>query len=475
MTEHLDSRTDRFTRGRVVIVGASLAGLRTAEALRQEGFTGALTLIGDEPHLPYDRPPLSKQVLAGRLPVEHTPLARLHDLEASWRCGVPAVGLSLADGHVLLADGQHVPFDRLIIATGARARPWLHPAEAALDGVLLLRTRDDASRLRARLAAGSPRVLIIGGGFIGAEVASVCRALDLRVTVVERGPAPLAGALGTVVGSIAAAVQRDHGVDLRCDTTVTTLEGDADGRLRRVHLSDGDTLDVDVALVAIGPLRNTEWLAGSGLAADPRGVVCDAFCRAIDERGEIQERVFVAGDVARWPHPLYPDELLSVEHWSNAVAQARTVAQNLVHGPAAYRAHTHLPSFWSHQFGINIKSAGVPALADQVLITQGSVDDRRFVAAYGLGGRLIAAVTFNQARMLPVYQALIEASAPLPIDFKASDRPSDTRPLPAGFPAAPQPSPTMAAPTRSRAEHAATSAMAMEHAASRTSLTSDAG
>ncbi|AKT39477.1 NAD(P)/FAD-dependent oxidoreductase [Chondromyces crocatus] len=453
-----DATKPGATRDRVVIVGASLAGLRAAEALRRAGFTGQLTLLGDEPHQPYDRPPLSKQVLAGSMPVEHTALARFHELDAQWRLGVRATGLSLADQHVHLADGQRVGFDRLIIATGARARPFPHPEQAALDGVFVLRSRDDASRLRARLDARPRRVLILGGGFIGSEVASVCRRLDLQVTVVERGPAPLANALGDVIGAIAATVQRKHGVDLRCGVTVTALEGDAQGRLQRAHLSDGEVLDVDLALIAIGPLRNTEWLTGSGLAADARGVVCDAHCRALDERGAAQENVFAAGDVARWPHPLYPDELLAVEHWSNAVEQARTAAHNAAQARGTstpLRAHTLLPTFWSHQFGINIKSTGVPPLADAVIITQGSTEAHSFVAAYGQRGRIIAAVTFDQARMLPVYQAMIEASAPLPVALGASDEPHDAMAVPAGFSPIPQPGPTLATPPRTPAERAA--------------------
>src|SRR5262245_9286269 len=240
-----DSGTFRRT-GRIVIVGASIAGLRAAAKLRQEGFTGSLTLIGDEPYEPYDRPPLSKQVLDGWVPAQRTALPRPGDLDAHWRLGVPATGLDLAGKQVLLADGAEVGFDRLLIATGVRARPWPNPAEAALDGVFVLRTRDDAAGLQRRLATWPRRVLIIGAGFIGSEMASVCRELGLPVTVAERAAAPLVGALGGVIGRIAAEIQRDHGVDLRCGVGVTSLEGDAKGHLRRATLSDGTTIDVGV-------------------------------------------------------------------------------------------------------------------------------------------------------------------------------------------------------------------------------------
>jgi len=200
--------------GRIVIIGASLAGLRGAEALRNEGFSGHLTIIGDEPHEPYDRPPLSKQVQKGWVKADHTKLPRMRKVDAEWRLGVAATGLDRASGVVRLANGDEVAGDALLIATGVRARPWPNPEEAKLEGVYTLRTCEDAARLQAALAARPRRVLVIGAGFIGSEVASVCRELGLEVTVAERAAAPLAGALGNVIGAIAAEMQRDAGVDL---------------------------------------------------------------------------------------------------------------------------------------------------------------------------------------------------------------------------------------------------------------------
>jgi 3-phenylpropionate/trans-cinnamate dioxygenase ferredoxin reductase component len=388
--------------GRIVIVGASLAGLRAAEALRLEGFTGSLTLIGDEPYAPYDRPPLSKTVLSGWLPVEHTTLPRFVDVDAEWRLGIPAAGLDLVGRRVHLADAQEVEFDRLLITTGTRARQWPNSAEATIDGVFTVRTRDDAARLRERLAVGPGRVLIIGGGFIGSEVASVCRELNLPVTLVERSGVPLDNALGAAAGGAAARIQRHHGVDLRTGVTVMAMEGD--GRLRRAHLSDGDVLDVDVAVVALGAVRNTEWLRGAGLAADARGVVCDASCRVFSAEGVVLDDVFVAGDVARWPHPLFEGQLIAVEHWDNAVKQAAVAAHNMVRPASERRAHKALPAFWSNQFGLNIKSVGLPTIADELVVTQGSPQDLHFVAVYGGAGRILAAVAVNGAalaRLLP--------------------------------------------------------------------------
>ncbi|WP_338043402.1 NAD(P)/FAD-dependent oxidoreductase, partial [Nonomuraea lactucae] len=216
--------------GRVVIVGASLAGARAAAVLRREGFTGSLTMIGDEPHPPYDRPPLSKRILSGEVPAEHTLLPRLREeIGAEWLLGTAATGLDLAAKRVRLADGREVAFDRVLIATGTRARPWPHEAEAALEGVHVLRTMEDSARLRTALADRPGRVLVIGAGFTGSEVASACRDLDLPVTVVERGKAPLVGALGAVIGAVAADLQRAAGVDLRCGVTVSALEGDGAG------------------------------------------------------------------------------------------------------------------------------------------------------------------------------------------------------------------------------------------------------
>ena len=422
------------TDGRVVIVGASQAGLRAAETLRAEGFTGHLTLIGDEPYEPYDRPPLSKAVQEGWISQEHTTLPRRRDIAAEWLLGTKAVALDLSNRQVQLADGPRVPFDRLLITTGTRARPWPDKEQAALDGVFTVRTRDDAAQLHAHLAAGPKRVLVIGAGFTGSEVASVCRELGLQVTVTERSATPLAGVLGQAAGTFAASLQRRHGVDLRCNTTVLALEGDAHKKLRRARLSDGDELDVEVAVVALGSLRNTEWLRGSGLAADGRGVVCDAACRAFDADGVVTDDIFVAGDVARWPHPLYDGELLVVEHWSNAVTQAEIAAHNMLANSATRRAHKPLPSFWSNQFGVNIQAIGVPTFADTIVLTQASSEERRLLAAYGREGRIVAAVAANAPRTLPAYQALIEARAPFPPELHASDGPAELQPLPAGFP-----------------------------------------
>jgi 3-phenylpropionate/trans-cinnamate dioxygenase ferredoxin reductase subunit len=299
---------------------------------------------------------------------------------------------------------------------------------------MTLRTRDDAARLQQRLAAGPRRVLIVGAGFIGSEIASVCRGLGLEVTVVERGAAPLIGALGGVIGAIAAEVQREHGVDLRTGVSVTALDGDAGGHVRRARLSDGSVVETDLVLAALGSIRNTEWLEGAGLAAGFWGVACDAGCRAVDINGVVTDSIFVAGDVARFPHALYGYQFLTLEHWDNAVLGAEVAAHNMVSDEADRRPHLPVPAFWSAQFGLNIKSVGVPPFADEIVFTQGSVKERRFAAAYGSRGRIVAAVTFNHGKWLEFYQSQIEQSGPFPPPSTGFDQPVDMRPVPPDFP-----------------------------------------
>ncbi|WP_416482371.1 NAD(P)/FAD-dependent oxidoreductase [Streptomyces sp. CL12] len=411
---------DDLTGGRIVVVGASLAGLRAAEALREQGFTGSLTVVGDEPHPPYDRPPLSKQVLLGVAPADSTGLPMRRDPEAEWVLGVRATGLDMLGKRVLLDNGESLPYDRVLIATGTRARPWPNPAEAALDGVFTVRTREDAAGLAAALDAGPRRVLVIGGGFTGSEIASACRERGLEVTVTERGPAPLVGALGGTLSKLAAVMQRNHGVDLRTGVTVTRLLGEK--TFTGVELSDGNQVDADVCVVALGAVRNVEWLADSGLAAGPRGLACDAGCRAFTMYGIVTDDVFVAGDVSRFPHPLFGYQLLSLEHWGNAVTQAEVAAHNMVNPGPLRRPHLALPTFWSTQFGLNIKSVGVPTYSDHVVIAQGSLEARRLAMVYGYRGRVTAAVTVDMAKSLDYYQHLIETGAPFPPPPGAADR-----------------------------------------------------
>jgi NADPH-dependent 2,4-dienoyl-CoA reductase/sulfur reductase-like enzyme len=333
-----------------------------------------------------------------------------------------------------------VGYDRLLVATGTRARPWPNPAEAALQGVHSVRTVEDAAALAAAFKAQPKRVLIVGSGFVGSEIASVCRDLDLPVTVAERGSGPLKGALGGVISDIAASMMRDAGVDLRVGTSVAALHGDDSGHVRSATLSDGTVLDVDVVVPSLGSIRNVEWLDGAGLAAGQWGVGCDAGCRAFDINGVVTDHIFVAGDVARAPHVLYGYEFLALEHWDNAVLGAEVAANNMLNLEVGRRPHLPLPSFWSGQFGVNIKSVGVCSFGDEIVFTQGSPEDRRFAAAYGKNGRIVGAVTFNHGKWLPYYAELIERSAPFPPPPPGYDQPVNHEVTPARFPDPREPS-----------------------------------
>lgn len=418
--------------GRVVVVGAGLAGLRGAEAIRQAGFAGDLTIVGAERHRPYDRPPLSKYVLTGEVDAEATALPNLVPLDATWRLGTAASALDRASRVVTLANGDQVPYDRLLIASGTRARAWPNPEEGRLRGVHTLRDRDDAAHLRQALTAGPKSVLIIGGGFIGCEVASSCRALDLAVTLVEPGPAPLARVLGQHLGTVVAALHEARGVDIRSGLKVERLDDDGAGHVARAHLSDGSTVETDLVVVALGAVRNTEWLEGSGLSADPGGVDCDEAGHVLDTVGQRDEAIAAAGDVARFPHPLYDGRRVALEHWGHAVAQAEQAGRRLA-GQVPVRPYAELPAFWSVQAGLTIKSVGLTEGADGLVFVQGDPKAGRFVAVYGREGRCIAAVSFDSARWLPAYAERIEARAPFPPRGTSTDRYSLTV-LPPAFP-----------------------------------------
>lgn len=419
----------------MVIVGASLAGLRAAEELRHRGCTGSITVIGDEDVAPYDRPPLSKAMLtAGAAPaVPYLPHARALDIE--WMLGARAVALDLAAGSVHLADGRDVGFDRLLIATGRRARTWPVPSEAGLDGVLTLRTLQDAAGLRERLLQSPRHVVIIGAGFIGSEVASSCRDLGLEVSVIARGSCPLDGALGESVGNWAAALYERNGVDLHSFSSVERIHGDEKGRVNGVFQRDGAFLPADLVVVATGSVPNVDWLSDSGLDIDG-GVAVDSSLHALTVDGEPCPNVVAAGDVARWAHPLYRDRLLTIEHWGNAVEQARHAARSMLGETDPARPFVEVPRFWSTMFGVNIKSVGVPSLADEVALVQGSPANLRGVYVYGREGRCVAGVSFDAPRELAAWEARIVSGEAFPPHGAVPDWGSakPPGPVPARFP-----------------------------------------
>ena len=389
-----------MVRSAVTIVGASLAGYWAAETLRRDGFEGRISLIGDEHHAPYDRPPLSKKYLAGDLDDDRLALTtaeRLADLQLDLRLGCSATGLDVA-GRTLEVDGAGEPFDGLVIATGTRCRTL--PGTAGLAGVHTLRTRDDAAAIRDALADGARRLMVVGAGFIGAEVASTAIGRGVEVTMVEALEAPFGLVLGVEMGAVMADVHRHHGVDLRTGVGVDEVLGD--GRVAGVRLADGATLDVDLLLVGIGVVPNTEWLEGSGLTLD-NGVVCDGTCLAAPG-------VVAAGDVARWPNPRY-GELMRVEHWDNAVQQGVHAARRLLQSDEEATPFAPVPWFWSDQYDRKVQLAGRPHPDDEVRVVAGSTAEHRFAAFYGRDGRFTAALGMNRPRQVMQSKGLLEAGA----------------------------------------------------------------
>ncbi|MCX7619555.1 MAG: NAD(P)/FAD-dependent oxidoreductase [Acidimicrobiales bacterium] len=393
--------------GTVAIVGGSLGGLTAAETLRSEGFGGRIIVIEAESVTPYDRPPLSKQVLAGdwepdRIVLPAARPERLAELDLEWKTG-HAVGLDLADRMVGLGDGQRVGFDGLILATGAT--PRVLPGMGDLSGVHVLRTLQDCLVLRAELDASPSRVVVIGAGFIGSEVAATCRARGLSVTLVEALATPLERVLGSALGTVLADLHRDHGVDLRLGVGFAGFETSGEGgdqRVTGVRLSDGSLVPCDVVVVGIGVTPNTGWLAGSGLDLND-GVV-------VDDRLRAAPGVVAVGDLARWPSARFGGSM-RVEHWENAIQSAEHAARTLMVAPesgAGGEAYDPVPWFWSDQYDRKIQLAGTCRPDDAIEIVEGSLDERRFVALFGREDRVVGVLGMNRPRHVMQLRVLVE-------------------------------------------------------------------
>ncbi|HEV7177491.1 MAG TPA: FAD-dependent oxidoreductase [Solirubrobacteraceae bacterium] len=385
---------------RLVIVGASLAGHRAAQAARGAGFEGDLTVVGEEHHPPYTRPPLSKELLAGEQDVDrvHFPCDKF---EAQWRLGVSAVRLDRGRRRVVLSDGDELAYDRLIVATGSRARSW--PGSGAeLEGVHMLRSLDDALALRAEFDR-RPRVAIVGAGFIGCEVAQTARKQGLDVTLIDVADTPMLP-LGPTLGQWCAELHRDNGVDLRLGTGVAALVGN--GRVEAVELSDGERIAADVVVVGLGAVPNTEWLAGSGLTLNP-GLECDATLTAVGDAD-----ILGAGDIVSWPHPLAGGEALRIEHWTVAAEQGQVAGRNALLPHAERKPYEAPPYFWSDQYDKKIQSLGLPGRAERLEVIETTPDGARVVYAGERDGRLVGIVAINAARRLGSYRmALAEPPA----------------------------------------------------------------
>jgi phthalate 3,4-dioxygenase ferredoxin reductase subunit len=370
-----------------VIVGGSVGGVRTAQWLRKRGYAGSITLVEREPHPPYDKPPLSKAVLSGPVPTLPALLSEpaAEALGISLALGTEAVGLDAGRRIVHLADGGKLPYDdALVIATGARARPspWTE-----VPGVLPLRGWHDALRIRRGLDTAE-RLVVIGAGFIGAEVASAARERGLTVDVVDVAPVPMARLFGNEVGGLFARLHEQHGVTTHFGLGVSEVR--REGRSLVVVLDDGQSLQADLVVVGLGTELNTEWLRDSGLQLED-GVVCDSTCRAVGAAD-----VYVVGDAARWWHHSY-GELTRTEHWTNAVEQAMVVAHNIVH-PDSPRDHVPVNYVWSDQYGWKIQIAGRPWVGVRTAILR--VDQDSFTVVWADAADLLCGVvTVNQPRV----------------------------------------------------------------------------
>lgn len=398
--------TNRRLR-QVVVVGAGVAGMRAAETLRRDGYDGALTIVGAERQAPYHRPPLSKKLLSGQVHRAGIDMAPQFDMDARVLRGATAVGLDMSTGTVHVRDdGQNLSldFDGVVIASGAEPREW--PGGQAPEGVLLLRTVEDCLSIRERLGS-RPRVVVVGGGFIGSEVAATCRLLGLDVVLVEKAAGPLVQALGAELAPHWAKLHREHGVDLRVGVGVDGFVGN--GRVEAVRLSDGSHVPADVVIVGLGVTPATGWLDGSGLHLDD-GVVCDATGAAEGTTGD--GTVVAAGDVARWWHPLY-ERHLRTEHWDDAARQGEAAARTLLAGPEHAEAFDAVPYFWSDQYDVKLQMLGVPTDYDAVEVIEGNPDGWEFVGAYGRSGRTIAVLGTIPGRV-HAYRDAIEKRAEFP-------------------------------------------------------------
>jgi NADPH-dependent 2,4-dienoyl-CoA reductase/sulfur reductase-like enzyme len=373
----------------IVVVGAGLAGLRAAQELRRQGFDGAITVVGAERHRPYDRPPLSKGLLLGKVTAADIgllPAEQEAELDVDWRLGrtIAAIG----DGMVTLEDGERLTADGIVLASGARPREL--PLGADLAGVQTLRTIEDAQRLRAGLTAGA-RLTVIGAGLIGGEIAAGATALGADVTVVEVEPEPFSRLFDPSVAALLHATHLDAGVRLLTGTAVVGVAGT--GRVESVELADGRRIDTDLLLIGVGAVPNVEFLGGSGIACDG-GVLTDEFGRT-SVRG-----IVAAGDVAHYRSPA--GHRIRYEHWTNArdmppVAVAALLAQ-LNGRPDPATPYDPVPYYWSDQYGHHIQVAGIVRPDDETRLVEGRLEDASFVLEHTRGGISTAVVAWDSPR-----------------------------------------------------------------------------
>ena len=394
------------TNPHFVIVGASLAGAKGAEALRENGFTGSITLIGDETDRPYERPPLSKDYLQGKSEREKVfvhPAGWYAEHDVDLRLGVSVTAIDRAAHQVTLAGGEVLAYDKLLLATGSSPR-ILHIPGSDLDGIHYLRRLADSDQIREAFAKGGP-VAVIGAGWIGLETAAAARAAGLEVTVLEMGTLPLLRVLGPELAQVFADLHRDNGVDLRFGVQVSELVG-ADGKVTGVLLGDGTTVAADIVLVGVGITPNVTLAEQAGLEVD-NGIVVDEALRTSDPD------IFAAGDVANARHPRL-GKSIRVEHWANALNQPAVAAKSMLGQAAAY---DRTPYFYSDQYDLGMEYTGYvePDGYDRVVF-RGSLDTREFIAFWVREGRVLAGMNVNVWDVTDQIKALVESGRVVDLD-----------------------------------------------------------
>ena len=399
---------------RIGIVGGSLAGVRAAETLRAEGFQGGLTIVDGDEHEPYDRYHLSKDYLDGARDAQAISLPTAH-IQAEWLQGRVAVDLDADAGRLTLDNGRNVEFDGLVIATGSKARRLSAP-DMSLSGVMALRTLGDAKALRAALLERPAHVVIIGGGLIGSEVASITVRWGLHTTIVDASPRPLLRTLGPTMADSVISLHRGHGVHLRYGTGVEAVEGH-NGSVRTVQLTDGEVLPAEVVIVCLGVTPHTSWLDSSGLPLDD-GLLCDP---TLFVRG--RPNIVAAGDVARWPMAICGPDPIRIEHWQSTLDQATRAAKNLLVGRENSKPYANLPIFGTHIHGLHFRSNGFPQYATHSEVVWGDPYSDRYVVAFYRTDVLIGVIALEALDLLAEWRTLIgDSTSPAHTVTLASSR-----------------------------------------------------
>ncbi|MEY9835046.1 FAD-dependent oxidoreductase [Streptacidiphilus sp. EB103A] len=403
----------RTSRRRIVVAGGGLAGLSAATRLRDRGFDGELVLVGEEARRPYSRPPLSKQYLAGALGGADLTFRADETLDAHWLLDTRLVGLDVERRTLELRGGERLPYDGLVLATGVDAKR-LPEAPVFSDRVRTIRTLEDAEAVRRAMhAARAHHVVILGGGFVGCELACTAREHGMDVTLVVHSAPLLRRVLGKQVGTVVGDIQRRAGVDVRLGTEITDWLDHGD--VLRLRLDDGAVLDCDFVVLGLGSEPRTEWLRGSGLDVSD-GVLCDPTCHAVDQWGRSHPNIVAAGDVARWPNARFDAQPRRVEHLIHAVEMGQHAADSLLRGPDRAARFTPVPRFWSEQHGTRIQAVGSPALGKEVEVVEGSLRSERFLARYTrpteYGPQTVAVVAFDMPLELLAYRDEIGRTRP---------------------------------------------------------------